>query len=142
MTEISAGGVVFKRTGEQLYILMIEDRFGRWTWPKGKMEEGETVEATALREIKEETNVEGNIVQKLSAVGYEYDDPHRGRVKKVVHYFLVEAVDDDVRPQLEEISGTVWLTPEEAESKQEANGYANNAEVLKQALHLLKRGER
>jgi len=57
--EISAGGVVYRKEGDRLELLMIEDRYGKWTLPKGKQEAGEEVEETALREIREETGLRG-----------------------------------------------------------------------------------
>ena len=51
MKEISAGGVVFRRVDGALQIQLIQDRYGKISLPKGKMEPGETVEQTALREI-------------------------------------------------------------------------------------------
>src|SRR5690606_19580309 len=54
MKEISAGGVVYRRTKSgAIEVQLIQDRYGRTSLPKGKMEPGETVEETALREIVE-----------------------------------------------------------------------------------------
>lgn len=51
MKEISAGGVVYRRTGERIELLIIEDRYMKISLPKGKQEAGETMEETALREV-------------------------------------------------------------------------------------------
>ena len=59
MKEISAGGVVFRKVDGELQIQLIQDRYGKISLPKGKMEPGETIEQTALREIVEETGIEG-----------------------------------------------------------------------------------
>ncbi len=100
MKEISAGGVVYRKEGDRLEMLMIEDRYGKWTLPKGKQEAGEEVEETALREIREETGLRGRIVRPLMTVNYQYDDPERGTVDKDVHYFLVQCTARDAIPQL------------------------------------------
>jgi dsRNA-specific ribonuclease len=56
--EYTAGGVVFRRTPTgRVEILMIQDRLGRWTIPKGHVEEGESLEQTAVREVAEETGL-------------------------------------------------------------------------------------
>ena len=55
MVEISAGGLVYRMEKDELQVQMIQDRYGKITLPKGKMEAGETIEETALREILEET---------------------------------------------------------------------------------------
>lgn len=137
MKEISAGGVVFRRTGDQVMIQLIEDRYGRITLAKGKMEPGETTEQTALREIEEETGIRGRIHQKLETVSYQYEHPMHGPIEKEVHYYLVQAMDGTHEAQVEEIHAVDWVSPEEAWSKQTKQGYPNNEIVLKRALQLL-----
>lgn len=91
MREISAGGVVYRRFEGQPQIQMIQDRYGKITLPKGKMETGETIEQTALREILEETGITGSIVQPLETITYQFTLSGVGLIDKEVHYFLVEA---------------------------------------------------
>lgn len=138
MKEISAGGVVFRRTGEgAVEIQLIQDRYGRTSLPKGKMEPGETVEQTALREILEETGIRGKIVEPLALIQYEYVHPAKGRVDKEVHYFLVEASGGELAAQLEEIRSVAWYDPKSAWEKQVKFGYDNNDEILRKALATL-----
>jgi 8-oxo-dGTP pyrophosphatase MutT (NUDIX family) len=134
LKEISAGGVVFRRTDGRLEVQLILDRYGKVSLPKGKMEPGETVEETALREIVEETGIGGRILAPLTVIRYRYSHPEKGAVDKEVHYFLVEAVEGSLQAQIEEIRGVAWYTPEEAWKKQKASGYDNNNEVLRIAL--------
>ncbi|NDI33740.1 NUDIX domain-containing protein [Chengkuizengella sediminis] len=135
-TEVSAGGVVYKYDNGKLLIQMIQDRFGITTLAKGKMEQGETIEQTALREIEEETGMKGTIKESvpLKIVNYQYDSPQLGIVDKEVHYFLIEAKEGILQAQVEEISDVEWLTPEEAWHKQLHNGYDNNNDVLQKGL--------
>jgi diadenosine hexaphosphate hydrolase (ATP-forming) len=153
MKEISAGGVVYRRTGEartlavpkpetdnggpSVEIQLILDRYGKRTLAKGKMEPGETVEQTALREIREETGIEGKIVAPLETVSYQYEHPVHGTVDKEVHYFLVEAAGGSLNVQLEEIREADWFPPLEAWRLQKESGYDNNDSVLRKALGLL-----
>ncbi|MEK4798346.1 MAG: NUDIX hydrolase [Thermoactinomyces vulgaris] len=137
MKEISAGGVVFREKHGRYEILMIKDRFEHWTLPKGKQEPGETVEETALREIEEETGIKGEILRPLVTVQYTYEHPQHGETDKVVHYFLVKAMDGTESPQLEEIDDVTWLTVKEALSRQALHGYSNNQEVMDQAVDFL-----
>ncbi|MEI7028350.1 NUDIX hydrolase [Paenibacillus sp. y28] len=137
MREISAGGVVYRKTGDLLEVQLIQDRFGKITLPKGKMETGETVEQTALREISEETGIEGVIVEPLARIGYHFQHPNAGNVQKEVHYFLVEAVSGELHAQVEEIRGVEWLSPAEAWRQQRQHGYDNNDGVLRKALEKL-----
>lgn len=138
MKENSAGGVVFRKRNGEIGILMIEDRFGHWTLPKGKQEQGETDEETALREIEEETGIQGRIVQALVSIEYTYEHQDLGKVEKTVHYFLVEALKGKETPQLEEINGVKWLNLKEAWAKQQALGYGNNEIVIDKAIAILK----
>lgn len=134
MKEISAGGVVYRKQGDGLQIQMIQDRYGKITLPKGKMEPGETVEQTALREILEETGINGKIEEKLEVIAYQYNHATAGIVDKEVHYYLVEAVGGDLQAQIEEIRGVEWLHPLEAWNQQTHSGYGNNDSVLQKAL--------
>lgn len=138
MREVSAGGVVYRKRHGTVEILVIEDRYGKVTFPKGKQEPGETIEETALREIAEETGVRGRIVCPLAVVRYQYVHPREGKlVDKEVHYFLVEADDGAVRPQMEEINEVAWLPAREAWRRQREHGYDNNVAVLMKAFAYL-----
>ncbi|MBD2863969.1 MULTISPECIES: NUDIX hydrolase [Paenibacillus] len=139
MKEISAGGVVYRLLPDgRTEVQMIQDRYGKKTLPKGKMEPGETIEQTALREILEETGIEGKIVASLEQVKYQYNHAVHGTIDKEVHYYLVEATGGDLQAQIEEIRGVEWLDPLEAWSRQREQGYANNDSVLKKALDALR----
>jgi diadenosine hexaphosphate hydrolase (ATP-forming) len=143
MREISAGGVVFWRIGkmadEEVRVQMIHDRFGKVTLAKGKIEIGEQIEETALREIWEETGIHGKIVRPIQTVKYSYKHPERGPVDKEVHYFLVEAIGGDtLSAQVEEIDGVDWYSPQEALTLQHEQGYRNNDEVVEAGLQMLR----
>lgn len=137
MKEISAGGVVFRREGTTIQILLIQDHYSCWTLPKGKREPGETDEETALREIKEETGVEGRIQSFLETVQYQYFHSTYGDIDKTVHYYLVEACSDQVTPQLSEIDQVKWFSPDQAWKKQNSQGYDNNRSVMQKAFREL-----
>lgn len=137
MKELSAGGVVFRHQDDGLELLLIEDRYGHWTLPKGKQEPNETNEQTALREIWEETRIEGEVLQPLTSVAYQYEHEQYGTVEKVVHYFLVRQISGQAQPQLTEINRVTWLSPKEAWQRQQTTGYRNNDEVIQRALKLL-----
>lgn len=119
MVEISAGGVVYRRNeAGLLQIQLIQDRYGKVSLPKGKMEPGETVEQTALREIAEETGLIGAIIKPIDQIKYRYHDSNKGTVDKEVHYYLVEAVGGSPQAQVEEIRGVEWFDPLEAWRRQ------------------------
>lgn len=136
-TEISAGGIVYWREAGELRIQLIRDRYGRISYAKGKREPGETVEQTALREIKEETGVNGRIKELIDIIAYTYRHPAYGAVNKEVHYYLVEYQSGELKPQLEEIRSVDWYSPAEALENQMKFGYDNNDFILEKALVML-----
>lgn len=142
MKEISAGGLVYKQDKDKrkVYVLLIEDKYLRLTLPKGKQEQGETLEQTAIREVREETGIIGEIREDLGKVYYEYRDYIRGHIYKEVTYFLIEALGGELKAQEEEINKVGWYDLEELVQLQNSRGYDNNQQVLEtcyQKLSLL-----
>jgi 8-oxo-dGTP pyrophosphatase MutT (NUDIX family) len=137
MKEVSAGGVVFRKQGDRLQMMMVEDRYTKWSLPKGKIEKGETIEQAALREIEEETGIVGRIVNPIEVIYYHYYHPKHGQIDKEVHYFLVEAVKGKLEAQVSEINEVRWLDPKEAWDLQNNQGYGNNYTVVQKALNSL-----
>lgn len=83
-----AGAVVYAEHEGQIYLALVHDIFGHWTLSKGKIEEGETVEVGATREIKEEMGLDITIEAELGRNEYVASNPELGKVRKQVHYFL------------------------------------------------------
>lgn len=141
MKEISAGGVVYYQNDENRFKLMlIQDRFGAVTLPKGKHEAGETPEENALREIAEETGVDGEIICKIDTISYTYTHPQHGKIEKEVTYYLVKANNNQITPQIEEINAVQWYSIQDAVELHKAKGYANNQPILDQAIQYLAKG--
>ncbi|MCR8645695.1 NUDIX domain-containing protein [Paenibacillus sp. N1-5-1-14] len=137
MLEISAGGVVYRKVNGELQIQMIKDRFGKMTLAKGKMEPGETIEQTAIREIWEETGITSEIRDFLEMIKYQFSHHEKGDVDKEVHYYLLEAISGDTKAQIEEIGEVHWLAPMDAWREQLGAGYDNNDSVLRLGLEKL-----
>jgi 8-oxo-dGTP pyrophosphatase MutT (NUDIX family) len=94
-TLVSAGGVVIDDRADGVrWVLLIVHRsmsgHPRWTLPKGGIEEGETPEVAALREVREETGHRAIIEGPLPTIEYTFVwRPERVRYQKSVHYFLM-----------------------------------------------------
>jgi 8-oxo-dGTP diphosphatase len=132
--DYAAGGVVFLRGPSGPRILLIKDRYGSWTLPKGHLDPGETNEQAALREIAEETGVRGEIVGHVAEIAYQVVKKGQRRDKSVV-FFLVEARSSVLSlPDDDEVEAAEWLPPEEALAR---IGYAQVREVLAAALAML-----
>ncbi len=93
-SKTSAGGVIFKKEGKQVKILLIKDNWGKWTFAKGFVEENETYRVTAIREMTEELGVDAKKLKYIGDLGeIEYDYVWEGQpVHKKVFYYLYEWV--------------------------------------------------
>lgn len=84
-----------------------------WTLPKGTPHPGETLEETALREVAEETGLEVRIVEPLSSIEYQFAQDGT-RIRKTVHYFLMEPVGGDLSQHDHEFERVKWVPFDEA----------------------------
>lgn len=86
-----AGAVVYAEDNGSMYLALVHDIFGHWTLSKGKIEEGEDVQAGAIRELKEEMGLDITIEAELGNNEYVATHPEKGKVRKQVHYFLASS---------------------------------------------------
>jgi 8-oxo-dGTP diphosphatase len=108
---VAAGGIVVDRNsaGVASVLLAHRPRYDDWSFPKGKLDPGETIEEAALREVKEETGLNCRIVDALQTMRYSYQD-RRGRLRpKVVHYFLMGPVSGEIAVNIHEIDDVQWF---------------------------------
>jgi 8-oxo-dGTP pyrophosphatase MutT (NUDIX family) len=110
--ETSAGGLVVRvEQGEAQVALIGRGRRGgrlRWSMPKGHVELGETLEQTAVREVREETGIVGRIVAPLGSFSYTFTSDGR-RIKKRVHHFLLRAVAGELSDADVEVTEVKWV---------------------------------
>jgi len=115
--EFTAGGVVCRRVGDRTEILMIQDRLGRWTIPKGHVEPGESIEQTAVREVGEETGLTNlKLGEKLDKLHFFYRKEGK-LIFMTTHVFLMEARGDTdalVPEDSEGIADAKWFDSDEA----------------------------
>ena len=131
----SAGGVVV-RDGDGLEVCLIRPA-GRSVWglPKGGVEAGESYADTAVREVAEETGIDGVVEREIGAIDYSfYSRQDGGRIHKTVHYFLVRAVGGDTARHDHEVSEARWMTLDDALG---AMTYPNEREIVRQAAKAL-----
>lgn len=126
--EKSCGAVIIKNNK----VLVLQQVAGHWGFPKGHVEKGETEVETAIREIKEETNLDVEINEK-----YRYTEeysPAEGITKEVV-YFTAKQTGGSIEAQEEEVKKIEWLTYAEALDRLT---YQNSKKMLKQVWEDLK----
>ncbi len=97
---VSAGGVVFLGNS----ILLLKKINGDWVLPKGKVEENETTDQTALREVREETGIKAAIIGKLGETQYRFKNcwSNNQVIEKTVVWYMMEAKSTNTLPQREE----------------------------------------
>lgn len=119
--EKSCGCIVMNEKNE---ILLVHHNVGHWDFPKGHMEVGETEIETAIREVKEETNIDVEVNEK-----YRYTTEYSPKedVMKEVVYFLAKNVNNNKEAQLEEVSEVRWFNFDEAIK---TITYNNSKEIL------------
>jgi len=103
----AGGGLVKNEKGEVLFMF----RRGKWDLPKGKLDDGETLEACALREVKEETGLKDISLEKpLLVTWHTYDDSGK-HILKETHWFTMRAAGEQaLLPQQEEqITELKWV---------------------------------
>ena len=120
--EFSAGGVLVRTIRGRPMVAAIRPN-GRdrvWALPKGRIDQGETAADTAVREVREETGVEGRVVEKLGDVRYVYTASWKGgaRIFKVVSFFLLRAgrgrIGEIAEEMRIEVAEARWLPLDEA----------------------------
>ena len=136
--ETSAGGLVVADdgvTGPRAALIGRTDRRGRllWSLPKGHIEEGETPEDTAVREVAEETGIIGEVVAPLGIIDFWFVADGR-RVHKTVHHFLLQALGGELSDDDVEVAEVAWVPLEELEQRL---AYADERRLIRRATELL-----
>jgi bis(5'-nucleosidyl)-tetraphosphatase len=116
--EKCCGAVIFRRKGSKIEFLVAKHTDtggGHWEFPKGHVEEGETEEETAHREIFEEVGIKVRIIDGFRETTSYIDHMHN--VDKTVVWFLAEWLSGDVRYVFDELDDHVWLEYNAAHAK-------------------------
>lgn len=125
--EKSAGAIIFRKENGNTYYLLLRYRSGHWEFPRGHIEEGETQEQAARREIKEETGIKDlkiipgfrEYTKFLFKKTYNLKPEEKKKppwIFKLVYFFLAETVTKSVMLD-EENTGFLWLPYEQALKK-------------------------
>lgn len=131
--EKSCGAVIWRKRSEDVReYLILQHAAAHWAYAKGHVENNETEQETALREIKEETGLTVRLHKNFREINVYSPHP---RVEKTVIYFLAEAnPNDKVKVQEEEISNSQWLPYLPARNRL---SFPNDRKILDQAEQVL-----
>jgi 8-oxo-dGTP diphosphatase len=106
----ASGGVVCRRGADGLEVALVHrPRYDDWSFPKGKLDPGESWEGAALREVEEEIGLRCRLGDELPPTAYR---DNKGR-DKVVRYWLMEPLDGEFEPS-DEVDEVRWLAPADA----------------------------
>ena len=141
--QVSAGGVAVRQSGATTEVaIVLTNPSRRWQLPKGIVDEGESLAAAAVREVREEAGIDTEVLAPVETVEYWYVGNHGGvktRFHKFVHFFLLAyrgghiAVD---RNSLHEVAEAHWVSAEDAV---QMLAFKSEQGVVENALHLLDR---
>jgi 8-oxo-dGTP pyrophosphatase MutT (NUDIX family) len=138
-TEVSAGGFVISKLNPKLVALMARfNRGGKLEWciPKGHLEENETSEQAALREVFEETGLEAEIIAELGEVTYQFIQDG-SKISKTVHVYLMQQTGGELSFEHDphkEASELEWVKVSELLDRL---SHGNEKRIAKMAIELI-----
>ena len=136
--QISAGGAAFRQNGSDIEIAIVSVKPSqRWQLPKGIIDEGETPEIAAAREVREEAGIEADLLEKIETIEYWYfgdENGERVRFHKLVHFFLMKYKSGDVADHDHEVAEARWV---EAEKAVKMLAFKSEKAVVEKALKLI-----
>ena len=92
---VSAGGVIVKKENDKYFILLLKDvRFPDWYFAKGHVEQGETLEQAAMREVAEEAGL--HYLKIYSLLGSYERFVEKANENKIIHYFLMSPTREEI----------------------------------------------
>lgn len=138
--QISSGGVIFRPGAAGIEIALIRKTLkgGKRVWclPKGWVEPGESLEEAAVREVREETGLDGEILEKIGETSYQfYSKEDRVRIDKTVHFFLMTCRGGNTADHDDEVEAADWFPLEQAETLM---AYPTEIEMVRKARGLLR----
>lgn len=136
--QVSAGGAAFRiNDGKVELAIVAVNPSRRWQLPKGLVDDGESDEQAALREVREEAGIECEIIEKIETIEYWYFGNEKGervRYHKFVHFFLMKYVSGDTKDHDHEVAEVKWVSPDEAF---EMLAFDGEKEIIKKASEIL-----
>jgi 8-oxo-dGTP diphosphatase len=132
--QVSSGGVAFRRNGKQLQVALISvGEARRWQLPKGTVEKNESHESAAVREVREETGIQTEVVSLIDRIEYWFFSTSAGnrrRHHKFVYFYLLRALSGDTSDHDHEVNESRWV---EINAAMKMLKFENERRILKRA---------
>jgi len=136
--QISAGGVAFRKTKGRTEVALISvGDDNRWQLPKGLVDKGESTEAAALREVREEAGIDTEMVERIDKVEYWYfwnESGERVRYHKFVYFYLLSYKSGDVSDHDDEVNEARWFEISDAINQL---SFRSEKKIVTRALELI-----
>lgn len=132
--ETSAGGLVLD-SQRRAAVIGRTNAHGdlSWSLPKGHLEEGESLEAAAIREVSEETGIAGRVVAPLGVIDF-YFTAEGQRIHKTVHHYLLIAEGGELNSDDVEVDAVAWVPLDELTDRL---AYADERRLIARVPELL-----
>jgi 8-oxo-dGTP pyrophosphatase MutT (NUDIX family) len=140
--QVSAGGVAFRKRAGRIEVAIIsvgDDR--RWQLPKGLVDEGESTEEAAIREVREEAGIETELVDLIGKIEYWYystESGERVRYHKLVYFYLLHYKSGDICDHDREVNEARWV---EIDRAIEMLAFDSERKLVERAKEMILKGE-
>lgn len=136
--QVSSGGVIFRKGEGGIEVALIKVKGERWALPKGLVDKGEDLADTAIREVREETGLEGRLIDKLGDIEYWYfSKEDQTKYHKSVHFYLIEYKGGSIEDHDWEVEEVRWFPIDKAIK---VLSYKSEKEIMEKAKIYLRKG--
>ncbi len=134
--QTSSGGVIFRQSGKGIDVALIAVKNKTvWCLPKGAIDKNEDPQATAKREVKEETGLQGEIIDKIGKISYWYFVKSENvKYNKTVYFYLIKYKGGNTDEHDREVDESRWFPIDEAIDKLT---YKGEKEIMQKAKRII-----